>query len=401
MIALALFPAARADQVSDLQKNIDEKNREIQQLQQQAATYQAQLSSKNQESKSIKTEITKINNAIKGLRGDIIINEKQLQKTQLEIKAKGMEISNKEASIRKVQSGLSSVIQIMAESDKESPIKVLLAKNSLSGFFNQIDRVEYLQGKMVDTINQLQSLQADLKVQKADAQQKAQELNTLQTTLQGRKKVNEGLKGDKNQLLSMTQSEAKKYQAMLDQTEQQQQDILKEVEDMENSLRKLVNPNSLPPIGKSIFLKPVGGRLTQGYGITAFAKARDFYTFHNGVDFAAPVGTPVAAADDGVILGTGNTDLYCPHVMYGKYIVLKHNNNLDTMYGHLSLIAVSVGQTIRRGDIIGYTGMTGLTTGPHLHFTVYDANTLEIRKGPKGICGLLPYGGSVNPLDYL
>ena len=117
-------------------------------------------------------------------------------------------------------------------------------------------------------------------------------------------------------------------------------------------------------------------KLTQGYGATQFAQSTYSSKFHNGIDIGAPLGTPIFAAENGRVLASGNTDSYCPPVWYGrkkyggsygKFIVIKHENNLSTLYSHLSLSAVKIGDLVNRGDVIGYTGNTGLSTGPHLH----------------------------------
>ena len=188
---------------------------------------------------------------------------------------------------------------------------------------------------------------------------------------------------------------------MLATTEEKQEEILKEIEELESSLRQLVDPNSLPAQRKGLLVWPIQGRITQGYGNTPFARSSDFYKFHNGIDISAPYGTPLHAADDGVVLAVGDTDRYCRRGAYGKYMVIDHQNNLTTMYAHLSLIRVTNGQKVARGDIIGYTGNSGLSTGPHLHFTLYDSRTVEIKLGKIGTCGVLPFGGSINPLVYL
>ena len=88
---------------------------------------------------------------------------------------------------------------------------------------------------------------------------------------------------------------------------------------------------------------------------------------------------------------------------YGKWILIKHPNNLATLYAHLSQISALRGSIITRGDLIGYTGDTGYATGPHLHFTVYDAHTVQFRASnvPGSNCKYLPYGGYLNPLAYL
>jgi murein DD-endopeptidase MepM/ murein hydrolase activator NlpD len=91
---------------------------------------------------------------------------------------------------------------------------------------------------------------------------------------------------------------------------------------------------------------------------------------HNAVDLGCPVGTPLRAAAPGTVIiasvgGWGGG--------YGNYIVIRHPNGTQTVYGHLSRVGVSVGQTVDRGEAIGATGNTGKSTGPHLHFEVRGA----------------------------
>jgi murein DD-endopeptidase MepM/ murein hydrolase activator NlpD len=113
---------------------------------------------------------------------------------------------------------------------------------------------------------------------------------------------------------------------------------------------------------KALLRTPVdGARLSSRFG------RRDHpilgYTrMHQGVDFAAPHGTPVQAAGDGVVEVAGAKD------DFGKYIRLRHNSSLSTAYGHLSRIGVHIGQRVRQGQIIGNVGATGMSTGPHLHY---------------------------------
>ena len=144
---------------------------------------------------------------------------------------------------------------------------------------------------------------------------------------------------------------------------------------------------------------PVSGILSQDYGATKFAKYGYLGKWHNGVDFAAPVSTPIFSAEKGKVVAVGNSDAYCYRGAYGKFIVIEHENNLTTLYSHLSLQVVKVGDIISRGQLIGYAGKTGYATGPHLHFTIFASQTF--RMGPSRICGLLPYGGDLNPMDYL
>ncbi len=85
---------------------------------------------------------------------------------------------------------------------------------------------------------------------------------------------------------------------------------------------------------------------------------------HKGIDMAAPSGTPIYATADGLV---SKAEWFSS---YGNFIAIGHGNELETRFGHLSRIAVSAGQRVRKGDLIGYVGSTGRSTGPHLHYEV-------------------------------
>lgn len=111
------------------------------------------------------------------------------------------------------------------------------------------------------------------------------------------------------------------------------------------------------------FERPVAGPVTSGFGwrihpITGVPRP------HTGTDFAATRGTPVGAAAGGVVTSAG------PRGGYGQTVVVDHDNHTATLYAHLSSIAVSSGQPVRRGELLGLVGSTGQSTGPHLHFEV-------------------------------
>ena len=110
-------------------------------------------------------------------------------------------------------------------------------------------------------------------------------------------------------------------------------------------------------------LWPVEGRVTGSFGerVDPFNGEG---AFHNGMDISTTYGEPVRAAGDGVV---AFADLMNG---YGRVIILQHNHGVSTRYGHLSGFAVTEGQMVRRGDIVGYVGRSGRTTGPHLHYEV-------------------------------
>jgi hypothetical protein len=141
--------------------------------------------------------------------------------------------------------------------------------------------------------------------------------------------------------------------------------------DVSSPFREKIYDNSATP---SIW--PVRGVITAGFG-----QRMDPFTgegaFHSGVDIAAPVGTPVRAVADGILFHAG------PDSSYGNEALIDHGYGLTTKYGHLRSLTVVVGQEVSRGEIIGTVGMTGRTTGPHLHYEV------------------LVGGTPVNPVNYL
>ncbi len=117
---------------------------------------------------------------------------------------------------------------------------------------------------------------------------------------------------------------------------------------------------------KALLRTPIdGARLTSGFGQRKHP-ILGYNRMHRGIDFAAPNGTPIYAAGDGVI------DFAGPNSGYGRYIRIRHNDEYSTAYAHMSAFAASMmrGKRVRQGDVIGYVGTTGESTGPHLHYEI-------------------------------
>ena len=108
---------------------------------------------------------------------------------------------------------------------------------------------------------------------------------------------------------------------------------------------------------------PVNGRVTSGFG-SRFHPILGYARMHSGLDLAAAYGSPIVAAADGRVVAAGW------HGGYGRLVKIAHAGGVQTMYGHMSRIAASSGALVRQGQVIGYVGSTGLSTGPHLHYEV-------------------------------
>jgi murein DD-endopeptidase MepM/ murein hydrolase activator NlpD len=115
---------------------------------------------------------------------------------------------------------------------------------------------------------------------------------------------------------------------------------------------------------RSGLTRPVYGRQTSGFGMRLHPLL-GYNRFHRGIDFGAGHGSPIYAVSDGRVAMAGRAG------GHGNYVRLAHAGNMATGYSHMSRIAVRAGQTVRQGQVIGYVGSTGLSTGPHLHFEVY------------------------------
>jgi len=131
-------------------------------------------------------------------------------------------------------------------------------------------------------------------------------------------------------------------------------------------------------VGKQtgMLLRPVPGSVSSSFGMRRHP-ILGYARFHKGMDFRAGYGTPIVAATDGQVTRAGWAG------GYGKQVRINHPGGLSTTYSHMSQLAAQPGQTVRQGQVIGYVGSTGLSTGPHLHYELYrggiPVNPLSVR----------------------
>lgn len=132
------------------------------------------------------------------------------------------------------------------------------------------------------------------------------------------------------------------------------------------------------PLQKSFLRIPVDfTRISSPFSAARMHPILGLMRAHKGVDYAAPTGTPIHAAGDGVIKYRGWMN------GYGNFVIIQHNSHISTAYGHMSRFAPErVGQHVRQGDVIGYVGMTGLATGPHLH---YEFRVDDVQRNPQTV----------------
>ena len=281
-------------------------------------------------------------------------------------------------------------------------LMTFLKNRSLADGALEAQTLSNLQNQLSIDIENLRRLHDQYNKKINDVSSKRDDISLRKQNLTNRKAIVQDQKNERGSLLQATKNKEVNFQKQISELEKLQQQTAEEVEILDAVLRTKIDPSMLPPLQPGILAMPINvsrSAISQNYGSTKFAQFGYRGKWHNGIDIGIPVGTPVLAAEEGTVAAIGDQDLYCRRGAYGKFIVIKHGNNLVSLYAHLSRQIVQKGATVKRGDVIGYSGRTGYSTGPHLHFTIYAAPTFYM--GPSKVCGQMPYGGDLNPLGYL
>jgi murein DD-endopeptidase MepM/ murein hydrolase activator NlpD len=376
----------------ELQQQIEAKAKELETVNKQIDETQGVLSELGTQSKSLSQEIKSTDYTIKSLELNIKSSQINATKLGFEIEDLGNKLIETEDTIRSKKETIASLIRSIDEKEKEGILEIFLRGSDLASSVADVSRLGQLQINLSGEIVELKNLSNDINLTMGMSAEKKEQLEIENANLKNRKYIVEDQKTYKQTLLTQTKNQESAYQKQLSELEKKQLAINDEIEDLEQSLRKDFNASLAP--GRGFLKKPFTGNkpLTQEYGATAFARTAYKTGFHNGMDYGIPVGTPLLAAAEGKVFAVGNNGRY----QYGKYIVIKHNDNFFTLYAHLSRQSVSVGQSVKQGELIGYSGNTGYSTGAHLHFGVYQ--TMEL-KGFTGV-GPVPVGVTMNPADY-
>jgi len=244
-------------------------------------------------------------------------------------------------------------------------LQVLLHAKSFTQF---LTNGEYLQ-RVVDSqkklINAVKSEKEIFDQRREAAQRTVNEIAGLESDF--RSKVSDlGQIQDKQaDLLARIQTHRKKLQNYVTGLEHISQE-------MENKLQSMIKSRgaALGPIipGTGRFIWPVSGPITSPFGYRTHP-VTGTTRFHSGFDIGVDQGTPIRCADNGVVIVA---DWYGG---YGNCVIVQHDNNLSTLYGHQSRMLVKHGDTLMQGQVLGEVGSTGMSTGPHLHFEVRQNGT--------------------------
>ncbi|MBI4692223.1 MAG: peptidoglycan DD-metalloendopeptidase family protein [Candidatus Terrybacteria bacterium] len=400
-----------ASTIDELKARIEERSRQMEEIQKEIDQYQEEIEKNAQQASTLKNEIKKLETIKKKLIADISLTQKQIESTEYTIEKIILEIEEKENDIKKRLGALGEIIRNINDAESVSLTEIILSQNKFSDFFSDIQHLKNFQREINLNLEELKELKELLEEEKSNKEEKKNSLEQLKFKLTDQKQLADLNKKNKDKLLQETKNKESVYKKLLAERLAKQQALEEEIKEFEEQIRIIIDPASLPPAGSGVLKWPLDSiKITQYFGNTSFATQNpQVYNGkgHNGVDFRATPGTTIKSSQTGTVRAIGNTDESCKGVSYGKWILIDHPNNLSTLYSHLSLIKVSTGQDVEVGQIIGYSGDTGYTTGPHLHFAVFATKGVEIGQIQSKICGTImrlpvaSYNGYLNPLSYL
>lgn len=374
-------------------------------------SFASEKSELNKKIKETKESLNEVNsqkeesqNKVDDLKSQIAEYEKEINSLKDEIEQKQKEIKEMQEKLDKLekerqekQDLLDQRLITMYENGETTYLDVLLSSADITDFISKYYMVETVTEADKELIEGLEADKKEIEETKNklnasldEVEKKKEEQESIQTKLNKAKNKEEAkvesLTEESHDLEEDIEAYEKKMKE-LDAKEKAQEEALKhKIEEAEknhgsNSGSSGSGSSGGSSSGGSVsskgFIRPVtSGRIT----------ATMYYSsgkYHGAVDFGVSTGTPVYAAADGIVVTStwGGSD------SYGYYIKIKHYNGLYTLYAHGSSLVAKVGQEVNQGDLIMYSGNTGNSTGPHLHF--------EVRKSPGG------YSNRVNPLNYL
>lgn len=369
------------DKKEELEQNKSKEESAVEKLRKQQAKLKTSIEKLDKKVANLDTKLYELNH-------DLMDKREQLATTrqQLEV-AKKKEANQYEAMKKR--------IKYMYESGDTGYLEILFKAQSISDFLNRAEYVEQIAQYDNTMLTRLEHTREQI----ADTEQKEKEeiieVKQLKTQVQSRRKELKELRADKKVQVKKYTSNIKKKKSLIasyqKEIEEQEQIILKleeearkkaEQQNANNSSNNSSSSNqssssgSTKPTGNFTWPCPSSRRITSEYGYRVHP-ILGTKRLHNGIDIGASTGSSIVAADGGTVVGASYSS------SMGYYVMINHGNGITTVYMHCSSLLVSSGQKVSKGQQIARVGSTGLSTGPHLHFSV------------------MKNGSYVNPWDYL
>jgi murein DD-endopeptidase MepM/ murein hydrolase activator NlpD len=338
---------------------LEDRRRELERVRHQLELTRRELQLARRSERSVLGELQQIEQTRDRVQAELRALERRLRALRAREAATRAEEEQARARLEALQRRLSLRLRAIHRWGRAAYVDVLLASTDFAEF---ITRFEFL-GRLVRADASLVERTAEQRQKwealRARLSQERTEVEALRVQVIERRRALAVEESRKRALLERVQRERVSYERLAAELEEESRQL-------EALIRRLASPPGTGRLGlrlRSGLLWPARGALSSGFGLRRhpiFGVVR----MHNGVDIAAPWGTPVRAAAPGTVLFAGWFG------GYGKLVVLDHGGGVTTLYGHLSSIGVVVGQRVALGQVIGRVGSTGYSTGPHLHFEI-------------------------------
>jgi|GEM_PF-39586 len=394
-IAMSVFlfalTATAQSQPQDLQEDIQDVTGKIQELEEGIKKDQQNLNVIAGEKQTLSKAVSSLSYSERVLSGDIEKTEEEIEETEQEIQTLSSQITTLSGSIGDNERFIETTLQELYKESDTGLWEAILLYDTFSEFLDRSNDLSKTGKLLGDKLTILQERQEQLQIANNKKELAKFELEDQFENLSDRKQVVELTKQQKANLLAQTKNKEQNFQQSLEEKRAAVREFEKQIQSLELQLRVALDKSAYQGKLAGLFNWPFAGwyRISQFFGNTSYASGGAYNgRGHSGVDFATPMGTPILAVMDGVVTAADDTGkhgaringVYRQCVSYGKWIVVDHENGLSTRINHLSLIKVTDGQRVRRGQIIGYSGNTGISTGPHLHISAAATQGVKIRR---------------------
>ena len=406
ILSLCIFSAfGVAAQTDD--ERIAQLRQEIERLERQAEEYRKNIAGEHSKADSLNKEISILQNQINNLKTQINITVKKIDSASLEIDNVTGEIYTTQGRIEYKKSAIGELLLDLYRQDRESLLVAVVKNENISDFLSRLQQTANFGESLLGFVADLKSTKNAYEDHKSTLENKKQELVNLNRQQTSQKFSLGGTQKEKDNLLKATKGQEAEYQRLLEEVEIKQSLFFTEMKELETKIIQgglyilRVEAKNLPKKNTKLFQWPEDDyRVTQGYGCTSYARCgsrRGPYggAIHNGVDMTSGYGSQIRAIGDGEVIANGTND------GWGNWVAVKHSPyDLVSVYGHMSAFEfIRVGTQVKAGDIIGYEGSTGFSTGSHVHLSVYKEFFTYIKEKNGQL--YFNYNNTINPKDYL
>ena len=397
-LILGLIPAkVSARSSSEIRKQLNALKEEKKEIAAQIKEVRGQYNANSDEIDALVEQKNGIDQEITLLHQEVDNINQQIAAYALLIADKQDELDNAQERLDYLNQKNKERIRAMEEEGKLSYWSIIFKANDFSDLLDRLDMIQEInaadQRRLADIAEAAQyvaSAQMELAGEKT-------ELEAVRVELDASEVVLEEKRAEADKILTELIAKGEEYQAMLDESEELQDELMKEIAQAEKDLKAAeykewlatyVPPTTLPSgtdttpsnqaPSSSGWIKPLKSyTITSAFGMRVHP-VLGYERMHNGVDMAAPAGTPIYAAKSGKV-----TTASYQSGGAGNYVSINHGDGFSSIYMHMTRYIVSKGQYVQAGQVIGYVGSTGISTGNHLHF------------------GISYKGEYVNPMRYI